>query len=194
MIILVVGVPGVGKTTVINEAKKYLKKDIAIINIGDIMFELAKERFNINTRDEIRKKISFQDQVQLQIEAANRILEIGKNKDVIVDTHFVIESFEGYIPGLFKEFAEIIKPNAIAIIISDPDKIFLRRLKDSNIRARDIENLERIKIQQEMTIYYSLILMYEFKCKVEVIENEEGLIEESSKKLAEFINKNIQSL
>ena len=43
MIVLVVGVPGVGKTSVINEAKKYLKYEFKVVSTGDIMFELAKK-------------------------------------------------------------------------------------------------------------------------------------------------------
>jgi adenylate kinase len=46
MIIMVVGVPGVGKTSVINEAKKYLKYEFKVVSTGDIMFELAKEKYN----------------------------------------------------------------------------------------------------------------------------------------------------
>ena len=46
MIVIVVGVPGVGKTSVINEAKKYLKYEFKVVSTGDIMFELAKEKYN----------------------------------------------------------------------------------------------------------------------------------------------------
>jgi len=189
MIIMVVGVPGVGKTSVINEAKKYLKYEFKVVNTGDLMFELAKEKYNINNRDEIRKKLTFEQQKEIQKEAIKRIKEMEKESDIILDTHLVIESYEGYITGMLKEYAEILKPDGVAVIISDPDKIFVRRLKDIQIRGRDIENLKRIEIQQNLTIYFTTIFMFEYGTIVEVINNEEGLLEEAAKKFAEFLNK-----
>jgi adenylate kinase len=189
MIVIVVGVPGVGKTSVINESKKYLKYEFKVVNTGDIMFELAKEKYNINNRDEIRKKLTFEQQKEIQKEAIKRIKEMEKESDIILDTHLVIESYEGYIPGMLREYAEILRPYGIAVIISDPDKIFVRRLKDIQIRGRDIENLKRIEIQQNLTIYFTTIFMFEYGTIVEVINNEEGLLEESAKKFAEFLNK-----
>jgi Archaeal adenylate kinase len=189
MIVIVVGVPGVGKTSVINEAKKYLKYEFKVVNTGDIMFELAKEKYNINNRDEIRKKLTFEQQKEIQKEAIKRIKKMEKESDIILDTHLVIESYEGYIPGMLRDYAEILRPDGIAVIISDPDKIFVRRLKDIQIRGRDIENLKRIEIQQNLTIYFTTIFMFEYSTIVEVINNEEGLLEESAKKFAEFLNK-----
>jgi len=189
MIVMVVGVPGVGKTSVINEAKKYLKYEFKVVNTGDLMFELAKEKYNINNRDEIRKKLTFEQQKEIQKEAIKRIKEMEKESDIILDTHLVIESYEGYITGMFREYAEILKPDGVAVIISDPDKIFVRRLKDIQIRGRDIENLKRIEIQQNLTIYFTTIFMFEYGTIVEVINNEEGLLEEAAKKFAEFLNK-----
>jgi adenylate kinase len=153
------------------------------------MFELAKEKYNINNRDEIRKKLTFEQQKEIQSEAIKRIKEMEKESDIILDTHLVIESYEGYIPGMLREYAEILRPDGIAVIISDPDKIFVRRLKDIQIRGRDIENLKRIEIQQNLTIYFTTIFMFEYSTIVEVINNEEGLLEESAKKFAEFLNK-----
>ena len=189
MIVMVVGVPGVGKTSVINEAKKYLKYEFKVVNTGDIMFELAKEKYNINNRDEIRKKLTFEQQKEIQREAIKRIKKMEKESDIILDTHLVIESYEGYIPAMLRDYAEILRPDGIAVIISDPDKIFVRRLKDIQIRGRDVENLKRIEIQQNLTIYFTTIFMFEYSTIVEVINNEEGLLEESAKKFAEFLNK-----
>ena len=189
MIIIVVGVPGVGKTSVINEAKKYLKYEFKVVNTGDIMFELAKEKYNINNRDEIRKKLTFEQQKEIQRETIKRIKEMEKENDIILDTHLVIESYEGYIPGMLREYSEILRPDGIVVIISDPDKIFVRRLRDIQIRGRDIENLKRIEIQQNLTIYFTTIFMFEYGTIVEIINNEEGLLEESAKKFAEFLNK-----
>ncbi|BFI73419.1 adenylate kinase [Nanoarchaeota archaeon] len=189
MIILVAGVPGVGKTSVINESKKYMKYDFKVISVGDIIFELAKEKYNISDRDEIRKKLSVEQQEELQLEAMRKIKEMEKEGDLILDTHLVIESYAGYIPGIIRKFAEILKPDGIAIIVSDPDKIFVRRLRDISIRGRDIEELNKIEIQQNLTIYFTTIFMFEYHTTVQIIENQEGLLDEAAKKFADFVNK-----
>ena len=90
---------------------------------------------------------------------------------------------------MIREYAEILKPDGIVIIISDPDKIIIRRLRDIQIRRRDIENLERIEIHQNLIIHLAAILMFEYGTIVGIINNEEGLLEESAKKFAEFLNK-----
>jgi len=187
MIVLVVGIPASGKTSVVNEAKKYFKKEIDVIEFGDIIFELAKKYYGIENRDEIRKKLSIEDQTKLQYEAIKYILENYKNKDVIITTHFVIETSSGFKSGIDKEMADLLRPNAIVVITSDPDKILLRRVKDTS-RIREKEDLERIRIHQEMTIYYTIPFMYMYNTVIEIIKNEEGLLEEAAKKFADFIN------
>ncbi|RIB35577.1 MAG: hypothetical protein BXU00_00515 [Candidatus Nanoclepta minutus] len=187
MIILVVGVPASGKTSVVNAAKKYFKKEIEVIEFGDIIFELAKKNYGIENRDEIRKKLSVKDQTELQLEAVGYILDKCMKGDVIVTTHFVIETSSGFKSGINKEMADLLKPDAIVIIISDPDKILLRRVEDTS-RVREKEDLERIRIHQEMTIYYAIPFMYMYNTVIEVIKNEEGLLEVAAKKFADFIN------
>jgi len=187
MIILVVGIPASGKTSVVNTARKYFKKDIEIVEFGDIIFELAKKYYGIENRDEIRKRLSIEDQTKLQYEAVKHIIENYKDRDVIITTHFVIETSAGFKPGITKKMADMLKPNAIVVIISDPDKILLRRVEDTS-RIREKDDLERIRIHQEMTIYYTIPFMYMYDTVIEIIKNEEGLLEESAKRFADFIN------
>jgi len=187
MIVLVVGIPASGKTSVVSAAKKYFKKEIEVVEFGDVIFELAKKYYGIENRDEIRKKLSIEDQTELQYEAVKYILENYKDRDVIITTHFVIETSSGFKPGITKEMADMLKPNAIAVIISDPDKILLRRVRDTS-RIREKEDLERIRIHQEMTIYYTIPFMYMYNTVIEIIKNEEGLLEDAAKRFADFIN------
>ena len=41
---MVVGVLGVGKTSISNEVKKYLKYEFKVVSTGNIVLELAKEK------------------------------------------------------------------------------------------------------------------------------------------------------
>ncbi|MEM2508848.1 MAG: AAA family ATPase, partial [Candidatus Thermoplasmatota archaeon] len=91
MKVVVAGIPGAGKTTVLKEVK-----GIEIINYGDVMFSIAKKKNLVNDRDEIRK-LPIDEQRKLQKEAAKFI---SKKKNVIIDTHCTIKTRDGYMPGL----------------------------------------------------------------------------------------------
>ena len=52
--IIVMGLPGAGKTTVLNNAVSGFA-DWKVLNYGDMMFEIAKREKLVNDRDEMRK-------------------------------------------------------------------------------------------------------------------------------------------
>lgn len=57
-VIIVAGVPGVGKSTVIEGALKQLKArgvEYGFMNYGDIMLKFMREREGVTDRDEMRK-------------------------------------------------------------------------------------------------------------------------------------------
>ncbi|MHA1186534.1 MAG: AAA family ATPase, partial [Candidatus Heimdallarchaeota archaeon] len=96
-IAIVGGIPGVGKTTVINKALKFAKEEsfeITTLVYGSIMMEVAKERFNVTHRDDLRK-LSVTDQKTIQKMAGGRIAELSVGKTVIVDTHYTIRIGSG---------------------------------------------------------------------------------------------------
>ena len=98
--IIVVGIPGVGKTTVVSSVKNTLEQTGIKTNLaefGKIMLEEAK-KLNIKNRDEIRR-LSIDDQKKLQNLAATKISQIYSDV-VIIDTHLFINTKEGYYPGL----------------------------------------------------------------------------------------------
>lgn len=185
MIVYVVGVPGVGKTSVINEAKKYFKKEYYIVNVGDIMENFLKDV--VKNRDEIRKKLSVSESEELQIKTFEYIKENYNGKNIILDTHFIIETSNGFKAGILKKLTEILKPDAISVIIADPYEIFKRRILDKS-RERDIDDIRIIEIQQNLTIYYSIQMMYEYDSILKVIINKENLLDMAAKEFAEFIN------
>jgi len=70
--VIITGVPGVGKTTVINKALTQLKSegvDYQPINFGTFMFEVAKSEGLVQDRDQMRT-LDRADQKRLQQRAA----------------------------------------------------------------------------------------------------------------------------
>jgi adenylate kinase len=94
--IILVGIPGVGKTTLLTtmvEILKDHKKNVVVINYGSLMFDVAKEN-GLTDRDQLRK-LSVSEQQRLQKLAAEQISN-HEEEVVIIDPHAFINSPEGY--------------------------------------------------------------------------------------------------
>jgi adenylate kinase len=149
-----VGIPGVGKSSVISLAIEQLKqkgKNATIAVFGTVMLEEA-HKMGVKNRDELRK-MSLGKQRDLQEKAAKRISEI-EDSIVIIDTHLFIKTIEGYYPGLPMYLLDIIKPTHFFMVIAEAGEIVNRRKSDKS-RLRDIVAVE--DIQDELDILRVMI-------------------------------------
>jgi len=85
--IAVVGLPGAGKTSVLNELKKV--KTVQIVNFGDLISEIAIKKGLVKSRDEINN-LPVKIHKKLQKETVKRISALGK-RDLIIDTHAILK-------------------------------------------------------------------------------------------------------
>ncbi len=184
--IIVVGIPGVGKTTVVSNVKNSLEQTGIKTNLaefGKIMLEEAK-KMNIQNRDEIRR-LSIEDQKRLQNLAATKISQIYSDV-VIIDTHLFINTKEGYYPGLPAHLLNNIKPTHLILIIANPEEIYHRRQNDST-RVRDIISLDSIKneidVSKMLISCCSIISGAPFK----ILANREGSLTECTQKMVSLI-------
>ena len=183
-LVIVIGVPGVGKTTVINSALEYCKEnkiEVEYVNYGDIMFEEAKKI--VSNRDEIRK-LPVEKQKSLQLNAANRIVEITKEKNVLLDTHMFIRTENGYMSGIPIWVAEKLMPDSIVLIEASPEEISKRRKKDSGIRIREEDTPEKINEHQLMGRAGAASLAILTGCTILILENKEDHYKEVGKTIA----------
>ncbi len=98
--VVLVGIPGVGKTTLLSKMVEVIKnhdKSVSVMSFGTLMFEVAKKN-GLKDRDELRK-LPVTEQQSLQKIAAEKIA-LQTEQVVIIDTHAFINSSEGYYPGL----------------------------------------------------------------------------------------------
>lgn len=177
--IVVVGIPGVGKTTVIKKTVELLKAhDIAVrVNcFGSVMFEVAHQS-GIQNRDELRK-LPLSQQQSLQRTAAEKLAQIN-DKITIIDTHAFISSTEGYYPGLPEPVLRIIKPTNFISVSAKPENIYNRRMNDMT-RNRDLITLEDIKrdlnVQSAMISACAVIT----GAPVKFLLNVEGKVDEAA--------------
>ena len=145
------GIPGVGKTSIISLAVKSLNEkgqNPKVVVFGTEMFEEAKRSAGVKNRDELRK-LSVKDQRRLQNMTASRIAKMQENV-VIVDTHIFVRTGEGYYyPGLPMRLLDIIKPTSFVMIVADATEIVNRRQKD---RSRTRDAISRQQVQFEIDI------------------------------------------
>jgi len=142
-VIVVTGIPGVGKTTVMKKAAEGM--DIEFVTMGTVMFDLAKEDGMVEDRDDMRK-LSLQQQKDLQIKAAEKVGSMG---NVILDTHCTIKTPKGYMPGLPEWVIKKINPASIVLVEASPKEIYDRRANDPT-RNRDLDSEEEINEHQMM--------------------------------------------
>ena len=138
MIAVVVGVPGVGKTTVIREALKWIK--VREVNYGDVFLEVAKELYGIENRDEIRRKLTADQYRVLHEKASEKIKEMAR-EPLILDTHALIALETGFMPGFPKFVLEKLPISLFVIIEADPEEIARRRARDPRNRGGGLEEL-----------------------------------------------------
>jgi adenylate kinase len=142
--VVVVGVPGVGKTTVITQAAERLNQlgsNTQVMVFGSLMLDEAK-KMGIRDRDEMRK-LSVTTQRQLQEMAAKRISAV-RIDNLIIDTHLFINTSEGRYPGMPRNLLDILSPTHLVLISADPEEIFARRMQDET-RNRDLISIDSIK-------------------------------------------------
>lgn len=182
---IVVGLSGVGKSTVLEEAMLLSEKEYKIINYGDKMVEEAKEQELVNNRDEM-KDLEVETYKEIQKTAAEKILEESKDQNVIVDTHAAIKSPYGYIPGLPKWSVEELNPNKIIILDASAQEIVKRREGDSK-RERNVEPVEKIQEYREVAREMAATGSVLTGAYLKIIENESGKVQESAKELVETL-------
>jgi len=176
-IIVVTGIPGVGKTTVMKKAAEGM--DIEFITFGTIMIDIAKEIGLVKDRDEIRK-LTLDQQRELQIRAAEKA---GSMKNIIVDTHCTIKTPKGYMPGLPEMVIKKLKPDSIVLVEADPLEIYNRRLKDKT-RNRDPDSKEKIAEHQQMNRAVAMAYAAITGATVKIVFNHDNAIDAAVKEAA----------
>jgi adenylate kinase len=185
--VVVVGIPGVGKTTVISRTAEILNqrgKQTAVVVFGTMMFEEAT-KLGINNRDEMRRQ-SIEVQRQMQNLAARRIADL-KDNVVIVDTHLFINTNEGYYPGLPLHLLEIIKPTNIVMVAAHPEEIVKRRRIDET-RDRDIESVEDIQCQLDISKVMVATCSVLTGCPFIIIMNSNNKINETASNIVKALS------
>ncbi|MFZ8795117.1 MAG: adenylate kinase [Acidilobaceae archaeon] len=193
-VVVVTGVPGVGKTTVLEHlariaSRKGLK--LKIVNFGNYMLETALKEGLVKSRDELRR-LPLRRQLNLQALAASRIVEnsvgeLGENDFLIVDTHALVRTPAGYLPGLPFNVLEKLKPDMIVVVEAEPGVVVERQARDRSRYRGDIGGVDGVRRLMEQARSAAIASATRYASTVLVVDNREGAPEEAALKLLEAL-------
>jgi adenylate kinase len=181
-VVVITGTPGVGKSTVLQRALEEIEDKYSILNFGDAMLEVALERGVVKDRDEMRR-LDPHAQKDIQRMAARKIAGAFKTGNIVVDTHAMIKTSRGYLPGLPVWVLEELMPSLIVVVEAGPDEISARRSSDET-RKRDAERAVEISEHQLMNKAAAVSYSVFSGATVAVVENHDNGLDEAARDLA----------
>ncbi|MET1100873.1 MAG: adenylate kinase [Pyrodictiaceae archaeon] len=194
--IIVTGVPGVGKTTVLSIVDKMLTDKAInhlILNFGDFMLEEAKRLGLVEHRDQLRH-LPLRKQLELQEYAAKSIVSHASSRldpegVLLVDTHAVIKTDTGYWPGLPRGVVTELKPDSIVLIESRPEDIVARQRRDKTRVRSDLASIDVVKTLMEMARSAAMASAVEVAASVYITMNVEGDPSSAARDIVSLIEK-----
>jgi adenylate kinase len=184
-VIVLTGIPGVGKTTVVDELLRIAKeqgKKVSAVNFGTTMMEVARKEGNVKNRDELRKS-AVEFQKRIQIEAAKAIAgQVKEGGIVLVDTHMIIRTEEGYYPGIPQDVINVLRPSSYVLVETDPKEILARRSKDKT-RSRDMILAQEIESELQLSRAAAMACAVATGTPVKIVQNPPGKQAQAAKEL-----------
>ncbi|MDG6999321.1 MAG: adenylate kinase [Nitrososphaerota archaeon] len=174
---MIVGIPGVGKSTVVNRTVQLMSEKnlhTNVVNYGTVMMEEATKLHGVKTRDDMRK-LPVEVQRKLQVYAASRISRI-QDEFVIIDTHLFIGTKEGFWPGMPTDVLEALKPTHLVLVSATIEEIKGRRENDKT-RSRDVGNINSLQLEVEAARILLFASSLVCGCPALIVNNSEGKVD-----------------
>ncbi len=181
--VVVVGIPGVGKTTVVEKAMKRIKGS-KLVTFGTPMLDEARRLKWVKERDQLRT-LPVGKQKKLQKLAAERIARM-KDDAVFVDTHLFIRTKEGYWPGLPFDVVRALSPSHLVLVEASPAEIATRRSSD---RTRSRDSLSEAALYAELALGRSFLSVSSTLtgAPMLIVANHDGRSDEAAAEVADAL-------
>ncbi len=234
MIVILFGIQGVGKSSVVNKAVQAFPEGFwTHMQLGDNAFDLALEDGIIKIEEYIPQnedKVLMQDPEKgIYLVERNRVESIyiknkediqlardyirfinvqttkilqkdifqyysnfiknNPGKNFLIETHAALKTKQGYLPGLSLDFLKEIQPDAFIIIEADAEKVFERRIHDTTRKRDHDSTLKDVQKNLDITRYYASSYATSVISPLIIVDNVEGMIEETAHDLAELLKR-----
>lgn len=189
MIAVAFGVPGVGKSTVFAELIK--KHNLIKLYPGGIMKELAIKKGLIEHVDELRKLDPSQQQhlQEMMVMEMADVIASNPGRGFIIETHAVVNTPQGFFPGLRHMFFDKIKPDLYIVLQANAKDIVKRRRSDDSRIREDDRDLGEVRLHLELTRSFAASYAVKTESNLAVIDNREGKLAETIEELSELVQR-----
>jgi len=176
--ILVTGVPGIGRTTLLRSVRA--KVGLPIVTFGSVMYNVARSRGLLSHRDEMRR-LPPEAQLEVQRVAALSVAKLGT---CVVDTHLTVLTPHGMLAGMPMPILQSMQPMRILMVEAAPVEIRARR-KRCKDRQHDDETEEQVEAHQALNRAMAMSLANLTGATVKIIFNHENKPENAVAQLLE---------
>jgi len=187
--IILTGIPGVGKTTILNELQNIARErgiKLTLLNYGTVMNELLKKYGRKISRDAIRRQeISIQKKIQDR--AAQILARKARSPITIIDTHMFIRTRTGLWSGLPEKVLSRLKPSLMVLVEAPPEEIVKRRRSDAT-RMRDDFAAKEVEFDLEWSRATASACAVSTGAPVKIICNQTGKQREAAEELFKLMN------
>jgi adenylate kinase len=183
---VVSGIPGVGASKVCEEARRELGERYTLVNTGDVMLEAALERGLANSREGLAE-LPLADQRVLQRRAGEYVRREAREGPVLVNTHLVIQTPYGFLPGLPEPVLADVDPSAILLVEADAPTIVERRER-SNYRDYPEETELMVTFHQQLSRAAAMGYSMRSGVPVQLVPNE-GAVENAVESLVDAVGR-----
>ncbi|MFC5368842.1 adenylate kinase [Salinirubrum litoreum] len=170
-VILVAGVPGVGVSSICQAARQSLD-DYELVNFGDVMLEQAATHGLASARSELAS-LTRRETERLQHRAGEYVADRAEETNLLVTTHFAVETDAGIVPGLPASILREIDPDLFVLVESPAETIHERRAEAT--REHDGISVHRIDFLQQLNRTAAFDYAVAANATVELVENDESV-------------------
>lgn len=181
---VIMGLPGVGKTSVVKEVLN--KTNLKHLHWGNLSEKVAKEMGVIKNIDELRNS-DPQKQIDVRNEVVKEILEVARNGDILIETHAALKGPHGYFPGLTQEIIKEINPDVFIVVEAGAEFIMKRRKGDKTRERKD--DITLWDVEESIFVTRSMVSTYAVLAEGTVffVENKEGDLDYAVNRIVELV-------
>lgn len=171
VVCIVGGVPGVGSTRVCELARRDLGDEFELINFGDVMLEEAMAREHVATRDDLGD-LPITEMNHLQRRAGEYIGEQAQEGHLLIDTHFMLHTAHGFVPGLPEAVLREVQPDLLVLVEATPEAIVKRR-DESEHREYYVETAETVEFHQQLNRSAAVTYSMHTDAPIRIVSNQD---------------------